>query len=469
MRNISQRYICYPSVVQVGKETEITVFPTDPSRVFRAEKQYEMCVVGLLEDQLDSYHKKIPHDHPCYVKNGCLCFKYCFDKEQEYSIRFCETGGKEIKVSLYAVQNDLYSLRPLKGDLHTHSYYSDGADGVPVTPADYREEGFDFFALTDHNRMFTSKLAAELYDGVPLGMNIMPGEEVHTPGSLLHIVHVGGNYSVCNKYIHDPDTYEAQVDETEKTLSYIPEQYRRRAAMAVWACDKIHKAGGLAIFAHPFWCPNRYNITDEFMNILFDLKIFDAFELMGGIDQTKNNMQLALWQQQMSKGNIIPIVGSSDSHNHDFAKDGFARRFTLVFASENTTSAVLDAVKDGLCVAGEISSKDDDEVRFYGDLRLVSFAHFLWRNFFKETWRICFGEGVLMRRYAQGEPVEKELALACDTVSDFYKRYYGILPAPVIPDKIIKYLDKCRAVQTGEGPVTKGSSLFIYGGNERRE
>ena len=61
---------------------------------------------------------------------------------------------------------------------------------------DYREEAFDFFFLTDHNRMYTSEYAAKLYGEIPLGMQILRGEEVHTPGSLLHIVHAGGSESV---------------------------------------------------------------------------------------------------------------------------------------------------------------------------------------------------------------------------------------------------------------------------------
>ena len=96
MRNAHPRYLCYPSVVCVGKETEVTIFPRDISRVFREDAEYELAVVGLREDQLD-YHDHIPLDHPCYVKDGCLCFTYHFDLEQEYSIRFCKKGEKEEK------------------------------------------------------------------------------------------------------------------------------------------------------------------------------------------------------------------------------------------------------------------------------------------------------------------------------------------------------------------------------------
>lgn len=471
MRNAHIRYLCYPSVVCVGKETEVTIFPRDPSRIFREEWEYELAVVGLREDQLD-YHDRIPLDHPCTVKDGCLHFTHLFDLEQEYSIRFCKKGEKEEKIALYAVEQDLYELRPLKGDLHAHTYYSDGQDGISVTPADYREEGFDFFALTDHNRMYPSLLAAEQYKDIPLGMHILSGEEVHTPGSIVHIVHVGGKESVSQKYIHQREEWEAEIDALAAAMPNVPEQYRRRVAMAKWACDNIHRAGGLAIFAHPFWCPNRYNVTAEFADLLFDAKIFDALEVVGcgaGKGRT-NNQQLALWQEQALKGNVIPAVGSSDSHNHDFDLGGFGKRFTIVFAKENTTEAILDAIRKGYTLAAELPYESDNDVRFYGaPLRLVLFAHFLFEHYFNETWRLAVGEGILMRRYAQGEAVEKELAALAPTVENFYKAFYGITPAPTLPKRTKDFLDRCLEVQRTLGPITKGSNLYIYGGNERRE
>ena len=41
-------------------------------------------------------------------------------------------------------------------------------------------------------------------------------------------------------------------------------------AMAKWACNKIHEAGGLAFFCHPFWSPRCYNVSKDFADILFD-------------------------------------------------------------------------------------------------------------------------------------------------------------------------------------------------------
>lgn len=470
MRNAHPKYMCFPSVVPIGKEVEITIVPRDNSRIFREGKEYELGIKGLLEEN-GHYGTRIEKEHPCYIKEGCLCFKHTFTSEQEYTVRFAEKDTKpEIRISLYAVEDDLYERRPLKGDFHAHSYYSDGGDGIAVTPADYREEGFDFFALTDHNRMFPSTLAKELYDGIPLGMHIMKGEEVHTPGTGLHIVHVGGSDSVANRYIHHDDEFKSEVAEIEETLTHIPEKYRHRIALARWACREIHKVGGLAIFAHPFWYPNLYNISKEFCDLLFDEKIFDAFEIVGCMQPYLINVQQQLWVEQKDKGNYLAPLGSSDSHNHDFAVDGFGRRFSIVFAKENTTEAILEAVKNGYSIAAEVPNKVDNEVRFYGaNTRLMLFAHFLYQHYFSETWRLCFGEGVLMRRYAEGEEVGEILSGLADTTLNFYKRFYGILPPVTITERNKAFLDKALDMQINIGPVSKGSDIFIYGSNVRRE
>jgi len=464
MLNAHIRYICYPSVVKAGQETAVTVFPMDTSRRFLDGSSCELGVYGLMDDQID-YHTPAPLNHPFTLEDGCLKFTYDFHKEQEYRIRL-KVDGVLTNLSMYALEDDLYSLRPLKGDLHSHCWYSDGQDGLSMTPADYREEGFDFFALTDHNRMFTSRLAQTMYDGVQLGMTILPGEELHTPGANIHIVHVGGCESVCEKYINDPTTFESEVAALEEGLQVIPEQYRGRVAMAHWCCEKIHAAGGIAIFAHPYWQPDQYNVSRDQAKYMFDAKIFDAFELMGGIGPKNNNQQLALWQENCLKGNVLSVVGSSDSHNHDIEAEVFGRRFTVVFAKENTCQAILEAVRKGLTVAAEFTG--DNEVRFYGDLRLVDLCHFLWQHYFSRTWQLCVGEGILMRRWALGEDVDDILSALAPTVEDFYKRFYGLTPAPVLTARQTEFLDKALQAQK-TGPITKGSKLYLYGTNERRE
>lgn len=471
MRNAHTRFMCYPSVVCVGKETEITVYPRDLAYHFSAEKEYEAAVFGLREDQLDYHAPLPPYDLPCQVVDGCLKVNLTATREQEYSLRFREKGenGKGRMVAMYAVKEDLFVLRPLKGDFHTHSYYSDGADGVPMVPSNYREEGFDVYALTDHNRMFPSMAQKAWFEGVDLGLCMMTGEEVHTPGSGVHIVHIGGAESVCERYIHHPEQFKAEVAEIEKTLTHVDEIYRYRFASAIWACNAIHEVGGIAIFAHPFWKPDHYNISEDFCNLLFDAKIFDVFELFNGGYCHEDNLQNALWQEQRQKGNRIPVVASSDCHNHD-GENYFGRAFTIVLAEDNTPEAVKAAILAGNSIAVEVPISNANEFRAYSpSFRLTAYARFLYEHCFNETWRLCVGEGILMRRHVWGEPVAEELSALAPTVENFYKQFFGRTPAPTLSAETLARLDALRQTQRTLGPETSGSKLYVYGSNVRHE
>ena len=197
--------------------------------------------------------------------------------------------------------------------------------------------------------------------------------------------------------------------------------------------------------------------------------MFDAFELFGGLDLMGNNRQIILWQEQLVKGNHIPVVGSSDAHSHDFNNTHFGHRFTYVFAKSNTTEDILDAIRKGYSVAGELTRHNEDVQFFHEDLRFVLFAHFLYNNYFVETHRLSYGEGVLMRRYAEGEPVGELLASFANTVGDFYKKFYGLTPVNNLPKERQDFLDECLYAQQHIGPETKGSSLVLKDNEERRE
>lgn len=468
MRNPHPRYICYPTVAPCFVATEVTIFPSDIGRAFSTEKEYTLGVFGLRDD-LPDYHCEPSYELDFRVENGCIKFTYIFEAEQEYSVRVKEKDGKTEKIPMYAVKEDLYSRRALKGDLHSHSYYSDGSDGVPMVPSNYREEGFDFFSLTDHNRMFTSKSLSKLYENLPLGIEMVVGEEVHTPGSNLHIVHFGGSYSVCEKYIKNPEQFKAEVSEIEKTLSDVNETYRYRLASAIWSCREIKKAGGISIFAHPFWRSNLYNVSAEFCDLLFDAKIFDVFELFNGASVNLDNLQISLWLEQIQKGNTMPVVASSDSHLHDFSKDGFGRSFTIVFAKDNTADSIKDAIRNGMCVACEIPKGADNEIRiFSSQFRLVAFARFLWEHYFNHTHLLCQTEGNLMRRYVQGEDTKAALEGLKSSTLDFYNKFYGKAEAPVLSKERLEYLEYIKKEQQESGLITSGSSLYVYGSNKAR-
>jgi hypothetical protein len=268
---------------------------------------------------------------------------------------------------------------------------------------------------------------------------------------------------VAEIYCKDPKRYERELEACRARVpAEVPENQRERYAQAIWSTDRIHAAGGIAIFPHPFWRPgsNRcFNVCDDLTRAFLKSGMFDAFELVGGMGVHGINRAVALWQELRAEGYRINVVGSSDVHTLN-AKD-FPYHFTVCFAKENTTEAILEAVKGGWSVAAELSGKEyEREFRAYGDFRLVSYAQFLFLHYFSELQRICQGEGVAMRRYAMGytpaSTVEAQVAQTADFCDCFFGR-----KAPVLPDaEMLRLENEWRAVHM-DGPASKGSLAFL--------
>jgi hypothetical protein len=278
----------------------------------------------------------------------------------------------------------------------------------------------------------------------------------------VHIVHAGGEQSVAEIYCKDTARYERELAECRTRVpAEIPENQRERYAQAIWSTERIHAAGGIAIFPHPFWRPGDnhcYNVCDSLTRAFLCSGMFDAFELVGGMKVHGINRAVALWQELRCEGHRISVVGSSDVHK--IAGLDFPNHFTVCFAKANTTQEILQSVREGMSVAVELSGREEErEFRAYGDFRLVSYAQFLLRFYFPEWERICRGEGVAMRRYAMGQTPAATLEAQVAQSMDFRDTFFG-KKAPVLPDnEMLALEDAWRAVQL-DGPRSKGSLVF---------
>lgn len=469
MRYITDRYAVYPSVVRANKRARLTVTATENIFLFFEDREYTVKINPYDSDVLDYHNPSHKTVFTVTAHGGVLSFEYDFCDEGEYCLEMSDGETRLQLLKLYALKDDLFERRPLKGDFHGHSYRSDGKHDPAALAGFYRENGYDFMTMTDHNRYFPSDELREAYSGVKLGFTVINGEEVHTPGSIVHIVHAGGVNSVDDIYFKDSARYETEYRQIENELpDSVPAQYRTRFAMAKWACGKIHDAGGLAIFAHPFWRPAgaaSYNVKNDFARLLLTSGMFDAYELVGGMGVDGVNMSVAMWNDLRAYGLNISVVGSSDVHTLE--GKNFAYHFTVVFAKDNTPEAVIQAVRDGYSVTVEMSGGEDDrEYRCYGSMRLVIYTQFLLGGYFKRTAQITAGEGVAMRRYLIGEEDGALLSAMQDRTGAFYRRFFGIDP-PVLSDKKrLDYENKWRGVQLNS-PETRGSSLYVYGKNQR--
>lgn len=457
-------YAIYPTVVQSGKETEMVIAPTERSFMLYEGEEYEVRIIPV-DGDYPSY--SAPAAHVIFrtiAKDGVLRFNYTFDGEMEYVVWLYYKEKKVQKMGVYALGADLLSLIPLKGDFHGHSYRSDGKRDPAALAGHYREQGYDFFSLTDHNRYYPGNEIDEVYAGLDLGITRVRGEEVHPIGSVVHIVHVGGKESVCEQYTEDHEAfYEAIKPYFDKIPANVPEKYHDRYAKCLWAADRIHAAGGIAIFAHPYWKPGSsqaYNVCEEFACLLLCSGMFDAYELVGGMEQHGVNRSVALWNDLRAEAGLrIPVVGSSDVHNIVQAET-FPDYFTICFATANENDAIIDAVKAGLSVAVEASG-DEYARRFrcYGSLRLVNYAHFLLEHYFLPMQRICQGEGVAMRSYAMNDAPAALVTLQVEQTKRFCDRFFGRKVALLPDEQITDFVARARARQE-KGPITCGSQII---------
>lgn len=346
------------------------------------------------------------------AEGGVLSLEAFFEGEQEHVFWVEEERGNEripvAEVRVYSLQPDLFALRPYKGDLHIHSNRSDGREEPAHVAAACREIGMDFVAITDHHLYEPSIEAIRAFEGVPMDLLLLPGEEVHPPRNPVHIINFGGGFSL--NALFGTEAYREGVERAMASLEALPagvDPYQ--AASCQWCFDMIREAGGLGIFCHPYWFTNhRYTPSGALTTYLFDRQPFDAFEVIGGFHRHEvdsNTLQVARYHEEQKRGKRIPIVGVSDAHGCHTG-ELFGWYYTIVWAPQLSFGAIVEAIKALRSVAVEAVAGETP--RAYGPFRLVKYALYLMREVFPEHDALCAHEGALMLRYVEGDTAALE-------------------------------------------------------------
>lgn len=313
--------------------------------------------------------------------DGLFAIEYAFKQEQKYSVKV-KIGEKIVlETHIYAVDEDLAKLQPLKGDTHLHSNRSDG-EGTPFeVGCQYRAAGFDFIAVTDHHKFAPSIEAKTAFEALTDEFTVFYGEEVHNRDmGYFHIVNFGGEISVNEPILADPDSIEAKVQEVLNASDFTGAADPYACAYRIFVAEEIRKGGGLAIMSHPYWdCFGEYNMEADDFRYLLTNGCFDAVEVLAGCDRTGNgdNLQTAYWADLRTEGIKIPVVGASDSHSCTSEDSLFNRHFSIVFADGKED--IKNAIKDERSVAVNRRSATDFFV--VGKYRYVKYARFLLEEY----------------------------------------------------------------------------------------
>jgi hypothetical protein len=325
------------------------------------------------------------------------------------------------RLHFYVASPALYARRPLRGDFHIHTIYSDGRQLPGEMLIRGRELGLDVAVITDHNAYGASIEGMAECERLGLNLITMPGEEVSGPN--WHIVSIDADAA-----IYDLAVEEFGLDTEEKV--------ERWYATTAWeydtllsAIDAVHRHGGRAYLAHPYWAVERgYHLPTDMYDRVLGEGTLDGLELLGDVRYSNNVRSLARYLDFRAAGHDIPILGNSDTHG---ARHVYGCYWTLIWAEELTPAGVLDAIADGWSVACTTVKPMDvrrrkEAMHAFGAFELVDCAYFLEEQFYPKHDALCEEEASLAYRAWRGETLpEGKMAELRERMEALYARCLG--------------------------------------------
>jgi predicted metal-dependent phosphoesterase TrpH len=198
-----------------------------------------------------------------------------------------------------------------RGDLHTHTVYSDGRWTQPTLLSAARAAGLDFIGTSEHN---TSAATYTWGRHVPDDYLVVNGEEVTTRNG--HWLATG----------LPPKTW-------------IDWRYRAADDKIQAFAEQVRELGGVTVAAHPsIPVPSiKWDFDPDFAEM-------DAVEVWNGPWTYFNQQALLRWDGLLKRGIYKPGVGNSDSH-HDGQQVGLAHN--VMRMGSLSAAEMVAAVKGG--------------------------------------------------------------------------------------------------------------------------
>jgi hypothetical protein len=213
----------------------------------------------------------------------------------------------------------------LSGDFHVHSFPGDGVLAPWMLRDEAARAGLDVIAVTNHNQVFTGRLAGWISNrsGGPL---MIAGQEITNPA--YHLIAVG---------------LERAVNADQPAAS---------------AAADVHAQGGVAIAAHPSARFAGYDPDDA-------VRLLDGTEVAHPAVHQDDEFRAALsgfYQRARRAKPEIAAIGSSDFHG---IPPPLGQCRTYVFVRERSETGVIDAIRSGRTLAV------DGDGNLHGDPALI--------------------------------------------------------------------------------------------------
>jgi len=195
-----------------------------------------------------------------------------------------------------------------KGNLHTHTTVSDGQLTPQACIAEYKRHGYDFMAITDHDRRSEGGWIDGMLtlSGIELAVN---QNDVH---KAYHFVGLD-----CEPGV------EVNCKGEKNPQAHI---------------DRIKAHGGYCIFGHPCW--SLVSPED-----LLALNGVDAVEVMNSVSDPGARGDSTNWcDTLMARGLALPLVASDDAH---FYNGDHCYSAIWVNSPELSREAIMESIRAG--------------------------------------------------------------------------------------------------------------------------
>ncbi|MEO7673214.1 MAG: CehA/McbA family metallohydrolase [Pyrinomonadaceae bacterium] len=215
-----------------------------------------------------------------------------------------------------------------KGNTHTHTLNSDGDSTPDDVVKWYREHGYNFLFITDHEYV----------------TNVGPLNDLH--GKTGSFIVIGGQ-EVTDSF--DKKPYHINALGISKVV--MPNRLSGAVETLQKNIDDVRAAGGIAQVNHPNfgWALNADQLV-RLQNYTL-LEIHNGHPLVNNLGGGGSPGTEALWDSVLTSGKIVFGVADDDSHYFKRIGDPTAptpgKGWIFVRAVELTLSAILDSIRKG--------------------------------------------------------------------------------------------------------------------------
>ncbi|MBR3933045.1 MAG: hypothetical protein IKJ68_03930 [Clostridia bacterium] len=202
-----------------------------------------------------------------------------------------------------------------KGNLHTHTTISDGRLDIKESIGLYKDNGYDFIAVTDH-----WKWNFLTFD---MGITVIPGCEYDFG-------------STCGKDIYHIVAIDCKG-----------EPCIERSSTPQEAIDAIHSCGGICNLAHPAWSLN----SPEDLMKLKNVDMTEIYNSASGVPWNCRPYSGVILDTMAARGHMWNLCATDDTHF--YGKEDSCRSFVYVNSTSEKREHIVNALKEGKYYASQ--------------------------------------------------------------------------------------------------------------------